>query len=85
MKKGTKLTRIVIDSKTSVIAVYARVNNGPEFEVPLSRKQRKLFMQWECPEFRDIIRKEFSNPDLFPETLIPVEIRNSDIISKKEA
>jgi hypothetical protein len=84
MKKGTKLTRIVIDSRTSVVAVYARVKSGPEFEIPLSHKQRKLFMQWKHPDFRDTIRKEFSNPDLFPETLIPVEIRIGDTISKKE-
>lgn len=57
MKKGTKITRIVISS--GKITAYARVKNGDEFLFPLTRTQRGIFLHYNDDDFCDQVFKEF--------------------------
>ena len=60
MKKGTQITRVVITN--GKVTAYAKIRNGDEFVLPLTRTQRNIFTKyWKKPEFNDIITKEFGS------------------------
>ena len=66
MKKGTVITRVEITNGDKVTA-YARVKNGLEFTLPLTRVQRNLFLKWGKYGRYDEVRKEFGTDTLINE------------------
>lgn len=62
MKKGTKITRVVISS--GKVTAYARVKNGDEFVFPLTRSQRNLFLKKDLTYIGYQLMKEFGNADI---------------------
>lgn len=67
MKKGTVITRVTIEKGDKVTA-YAKIRNGAEFVLPLTRNQRMIFIHWGKEGRFDDIRKEFGNNAIIDES-----------------
>ncbi len=57
MKKGTKITRVTIHN--GKVTAYARIKNGDEFILPLTRAQRNIFLRHNQSDFHDQLMNEF--------------------------
>lgn len=57
MKKGTKITRVTIQN--GKVTAYARIKNGDEFVLPLTRTQRNIFLKHKQADFHEQLFNEF--------------------------